>query len=79
MNADQNGPGRPAFKGGFCSNLRCLCARPELPCEEYMPYHDDDGWCPRCGWNEAAHGWAYAPPETADSNTSSTSNDRRSA
>ncbi len=64
--ANRNGPGRAAFRGGSCPNINCFCARPGLPCGEYEGDVSTRGWCPCCGWNEAAHSWSGPQPAVPD-------------
>ena len=49
----------PAFRAGpVCGDDGCVCARPGVPCEEWVGIDETGEWCPCCGWNEAAHVFA---------------------
>lgn len=48
----------PAHRqGSLCGNDDCPCAQLGTPCQEWEG-GTDFTWCPRCGWNQAAHVFA---------------------
>lgn len=59
MVSDERGTAR-LRQGGVgevgCSNPSCICHDPtkSVVCGEWMGYVGDE-FCPRCGWNRAAH------------------------
>ena len=49
-NADTRGQHR-----GGCNNEYCPCQVPGPVCEQWMGLVTGDKFCPRCGWDKAAH------------------------